>query len=114
MRSDPTRSGNGQKFSIGLHLTSSTMERAGLRSCRATKVLTFIELAKLRRGIHPHSAQSLLPLAAGPAAIIVPLVATSPALAGILGIAILHERAAGRQYAGIAVALIGAALLPLS
>jgi len=56
----------------------------------------------------------LLALAAGPAAIIVPLVATSPALAGILGIAVLHERAGGRQYAGIAVALIGAALLPLS
>jgi len=56
----------------------------------------------------------LLALAAGPAAIIVPLVATSPALAGILGIAVLHESAGGRQHAGIAVALIGAALLSLS
>lgn len=53
----------------------------------------------------------LLALAAGPAAIIVPLVATSPALAGILGIAFLHERASGRQYAGIVLAMAGGVLL---
>ncbi len=53
----------------------------------------------------------LAALAAGPAAIIVPLVATSPALAGILGIALLREPASHRQYAGIFLALAGAVLL---
>jgi drug/metabolite transporter (DMT)-like permease len=47
----------------------------------------------------------------GPAAVIVPLVATSPALAGILGIAFLHERASGRQYVGIVLAMAGGVLL---
>lgn len=53
----------------------------------------------------------LLALAAGPAAVIVPLVATSPALAGLLGIVALRERAGRRQLAGIAIALVGALLL---
>jgi hypothetical protein len=39
----------------------------------------------------------LLALASGPAAVIVPLVATSPALAGFLGIAILRESATRRK-----------------
>jgi drug/metabolite transporter (DMT)-like permease len=53
----------------------------------------------------------LLALAAGPAALIVPLVATSPAVAGLLGIVFLHERTGKRQLAGIALALAGAVLL---
>jgi uncharacterized membrane protein len=53
----------------------------------------------------------LLALAAGPAAVIVPLVATSPAVAGLLGIVFLHEQTGKRQLAGIALALTGAVLL---
>ena len=56
----------------------------------------------------------LLALASGPAAAVVPLVATSPALAGLLGIAILKEKTNGRQWVGIALALCGAVLLSLS
>lgn len=53
----------------------------------------------------------LLALASGPAAIVVPLVATSPALAGVLGIAFLKERSSPRQWVGISLALGGAILL---
>jgi uncharacterized membrane protein len=53
----------------------------------------------------------LLALASGPAAIVVPLVATSPALAGLLGIAVLKEKTSRSQVAGIALALFGAVLL---
>lgn len=53
----------------------------------------------------------LLALSEGPAAVIVPLVATSPALAGLLGIAVLREKAGARQLAGIAIALTGTLLL---
>ena len=53
----------------------------------------------------------LLALSAGPAAVVVPLVATSPALAGLLGIAAFRERTTGRQWAGIGLALAGALLL---
>jgi uncharacterized membrane protein len=53
----------------------------------------------------------LLALASGPAAVVVPLVATSPALAGLLGIAVLGEKTSRRHLAGIALALLGAALL---
>ncbi len=53
----------------------------------------------------------LLALASGPAAVVVPLVATSPALAGLLGIAILKEKTNRRQLAGIALAFAGAVLL---
>ena len=53
----------------------------------------------------------LLALSIGPPAVIVPLVATSPALAGIMGIAFLREKAALKQYAGIGLALLGATLL---
>ena len=56
----------------------------------------------------------LLALASGPAAVVVPLVATSPALAGLLGIRILKEETNRRQLAGIALALAGAVLLSLS
>ncbi|TAN31715.1 DMT family transporter [bacterium] len=50
-------------------------------------------------------------LASGPAAVVVPLVSTSPALAGILGVVLLKERLRRRQLAGLLVALVGAALL---
>lgn len=55
----------------------------------------------------------LFALATGPAAIVVPLVATSPALGGLLGALILTERTTGLQYLGIALGLLGAALLAL-
>jgi uncharacterized membrane protein len=50
-------------------------------------------------------------LAMGPAALVVPLVSASPALAGLLGLVVLKERVGRRQLAGLAVALVGAALL---
>jgi len=53
----------------------------------------------------------LLALASGPAAVVVPLVATSPAIAGFLGIAVLKEKTSRRQLAGIGLALVGAVLL---
>lgn len=56
----------------------------------------------------------LLALASGPAAAVVPLVATSPALAGLLGIVVLKEKNNRRQWAGIALALCGAVLLSLT
>ena len=56
----------------------------------------------------------LLALASGPAAVVVPLVATSPALAGLLGIAALKENSSRLQLVGIALALLGAVLLAKS
>ncbi len=56
----------------------------------------------------------LLALTSGPAAVVVPLVATSPALAGLLGITLLKEETSRRRLAGIAVALFGAVLLSRS
>jgi uncharacterized membrane protein len=53
----------------------------------------------------------LLALASGRAAVVVPLVATSPALAGLLGVAVLKEKTSRRQLAGIGLGLFGAALL---
>ena len=56
----------------------------------------------------------LLALASGPAAVVVPLVATSPALAGLLGIAVLKENTTRRHLAGIASSVCGAVLLARS
>lgn len=56
----------------------------------------------------------LLALSSGPAAAIVPLVATSPALAGVLGVALLREKANARQWAGIGMAIVGGSLLASS
>jgi len=56
----------------------------------------------------------LLALASGPAALVVPLVATSPALAGLLGIMVLREKTSRRQLVGIAFALAGVILLSTS
>lgn len=53
----------------------------------------------------------LAALASGPASVVVPLVATSPALAGLAGILFLHERTSKQQLVGITLALIGAVLL---
>ncbi|HKA48982.1 MAG TPA: DMT family transporter [Candidatus Dormibacteraeota bacterium] len=50
-------------------------------------------------------------LASGPASVVVPLVATSPALAGLAGIVVLHERTSNQQLVGITLALAGAVLL---
>ena len=56
----------------------------------------------------------LLALAQGQVAVVVPLVATSPALAGLVGALVLHERLSRRQLAGIALALVGAVMLSTS
>jgi uncharacterized membrane protein len=53
----------------------------------------------------------LLALAQGPVAVVVPLVATSPALAGLLSVVLLREGVSGPQLIGIALALAGAGLL---
>ena len=52
-------------------------------------------------------------LSIGPAVVIVPLVATSPALGGLIGAVALHERLHRWQYVGIALGLAAAALLAL-
>lgn len=53
----------------------------------------------------------LLALASGPVAVVVPLVATSPALAGILGVLVLQEQVNRRQVVGMVAAVAGAVLL---
>jgi drug/metabolite transporter (DMT)-like permease len=53
----------------------------------------------------------LFALSQGPAAIIVPLVATSPALGGLLGGMLLNERLGRLQCAGVALGLLAAVLL---
>jgi transporter family protein len=53
----------------------------------------------------------LTALSQGPASLVVPLVATSPALAGLLGIALLREQFSRAQLVGIAASLVGALLL---
>ena len=50
-------------------------------------------------------------LSVGPASVIVPLVATSPALGGLLGIIVLREGITSRQLAGIALGAFAAVLL---
>src|SRR5437867_8427139 len=50
-------------------------------------------------------------LSVGPASLIVPLVATSPALGGLLGIVVLKERVTRLQTLGIAVGIVGIVLL---
>ena len=52
-------------------------------------------------------------LSKGPASVIVPLVATSPALAGLVGAVILREPTPIPQWVGIALGLLGAVLLAL-
>ncbi len=53
----------------------------------------------------------LAALASGPASVVVPLVATSPALAGLASILFLHERTSKQQLVGITLALAGCVLL---
>ena len=50
-------------------------------------------------------------LSVGPASVIVPLVATSPALGGLLGIIMLREVVSSRQLAGLALGTVAAVLL---
>ena len=50
-------------------------------------------------------------LSRGPASVIVPLVATSPALGGLVGAVALHERPTSWQYAGMAIGIAAATLL---
>ena len=56
----------------------------------------------------------LTALSLGPASVIVPLVATSPSLGGLLGILVLREQADRRQFIGIAFGLVAAVLLATS
>jgi len=53
----------------------------------------------------------LTALSIGPASLVVPLVATSPALGGLLGIVVLGERVSRRQAIGIALGLVAIVLL---
>lgn len=53
----------------------------------------------------------LAALATGPASVVVPLVATSPTVGGLLGIFVLKERTTPRQRAGIFVGLLAIVLL---
>jgi hypothetical protein len=53
-------------------------------------------------------------LSLGPASAVVPLVATSPALAGVAGAFILRERRSRGRFVGVGLGLLGAALLVLS
>lgn len=52
-------------------------------------------------------------LSIGPALVIVPLVATSPALGGLIGAVTLHEWLRRSQYVGVGLGLVGAVLLAL-
>jgi drug/metabolite transporter (DMT)-like permease len=53
-------------------------------------------------------------LSVGPASAVVPLVATSPALAGMAGAFVLKERRSRAQYVGVALGLLAAAMLAVS
>jgi uncharacterized membrane protein len=53
----------------------------------------------------------LFALSVGPASIVVPLVATSPALGGLLGALVLRERLGARRAVGVAIGLAAIALL---
>lgn len=53
----------------------------------------------------------LAALHSGPASVIVPLVATSPTLGGLLGILVLKEHTTRRRRAGIAIGLLAVVLL---
>jgi uncharacterized membrane protein len=53
----------------------------------------------------------LTALSVGPASLVVPLVATSPALGGLLGIVVLGERVGRPQSIGIALGLVAIVLL---
>jgi drug/metabolite transporter (DMT)-like permease len=53
----------------------------------------------------------LYALSVGPASIVVPLVATSPSLAGLLGVVVLRERSTPRQIVAIALGMVAAVTL---
>ena len=56
----------------------------------------------------------LFALSIGPASVVVPLVATSPALGGLLGIVLLREQVVTRQLVGIATGVAAVVLLATS
>ena len=98
--------GAGVQVVVGLFLAPpGKWERSDLRGRPAL----FTIVAYVLGGVA--TIGYLLALASGPAAVVVPLVATSPALAGLLGIAVLKEKTNRQQLAGIALAVCGAALL---
>lgn len=98
--------GAGVQVVVGLFLAPpGKWERSDLRGRPAL----FTIVAYVLGGVA--TIGYLLALASGPAAVVVPLVATSPALAGLLGIAVLNEKTNRRQLAGIVVAIGGAVLL---
>ena len=101
--------GAGVQVVVGLFLAPPRKwERSDLRGRPAA----FTIVAYVLGGVA--TIGYLLALASGPAAVVVPLVATSPALAGVLGIAVLKEKTNRRQLAGIALAIGGAVLLAKS
>ncbi|HEV8671972.1 MAG TPA: EamA family transporter [Candidatus Limnocylindria bacterium] len=53
----------------------------------------------------------LYALSVGPASVVVPLVATSPSLAGLLGVVVLRERSTPRQIIAIALGMVAAVIL---
>lgn len=55
----------------------------------------------------------LYALSVGPASLIVPLVATSPSLAGLLGVVVLREPSTRRQIAAIALGVVAAVVLAI-
>ena len=96
----------GVQVVVGLFLAPpSTWSRSDLRG----RTAAFTIVAYVVAGIA--TIGYLLALASGPAALVVPLVATSPAVAGLLGILVLNEKTSSLQLAGIGLALAGAVLL---
>lgn len=92
--------------SVLLHRSGHPFPRPTTRLLRWTfAVLVFAALATIGY---------LWALSIGPASAIVPLVATSPALAGVAGALILKEPRSRAQYVGVALGMAAAALLALS
>jgi uncharacterized membrane protein len=101
--------GAGVQVVVGLFLAPpSAWSAADLRGRSAAFTIIAYAIAGIA------TVGYLLALASGRAAVVVPLVATSPALAGLLGITVLREKTNWRQWAGIVLALGGAVLLSLS
>lgn len=96
----------GVQVVVGLFLAPPTSWR---RCDLLRRPAAFTVVAYVAAGIA--TIGYLAALASGPAAVVVPLVATSPALAGIAGIVLLREQTSRSQLTGIALALVGAVLL---
>lgn len=96
----------GVQLLVGLALAPRAgWRREDLRGRLAGVTVVILALAAVATIGYLHA------LSRGPASVIVPLVATSPALAGVLGILVLRESATRIQVAGMAAGLVGAVLL---